>query len=121
MREEILTLARIVSGAGETEEALLESLCQAARLRWEGRLRQGLTPAVCVRALAGPAASRGAAYRTAGGGGGAFSAFRGGDLSIKGRGAAEAASLAQGLRRTAEGLMAPYVETEDFCFKGVRG
>ena len=43
MREEILTLARIVSGAGEAEEALLESLCQAARLRWEGRLREGLT------------------------------------------------------------------------------
>ena len=62
-----------------------------------------------------------AADLTAGRGGGAVSAFTAGDLSIKGRGAAEAASLAQGLRRTAEGLMAPYVETEDFCFKGVRG
>ena len=56
MREEILTLARIVSGAGETEEALLESLCQAARLRWEGRLRQGLTPEDCGRAFACAAA-----------------------------------------------------------------
>ena len=120
MREEILTLARIVSGAGETEEALLESLCQAARLRWEGRLRQGLTPEDCGRAFACAAAFT-AADLTAGRGGGAVSAFTAGDLSIKGRGAAEAASLAQGLRRTAEGLMAPYVETEDFCFKGVRG
>ena len=121
MREEILTLARIVSGAGETEEALLESLCQAARLRWEGRLRQGLTPEDCGRAFACAAAYGAAADLTAGRGGGAVSAFTAGDLSIKGRGAAEAASLAQGLRRTAEGLMAPYVETEDFCFKGVRG
>ena len=86
MREEILTLARIVSGAGEAEEALLESLCQAARLRWEGRLRQGLTPEDCGRAFACAAAFTAAADLTAGRGGGAVSAFTAGDLSIKGRG-----------------------------------
>ena len=43
-------------------------------------------------------------------------------MALRGElGAAEAAALAQGLRRTAEELMAPYAEAEDFCFKGVRG
>ena len=121
MREEILTLARIVSGAGEAEEALRDSLCQAARLRWEGRLREGLTPEDCGRAFACAAAFTAAADLAAGRGGGGAWAFRGGDISSRGGGAAEAASLAQGLRRTAEALMAPYAETEDFCFKGVRG
>ena len=116
-----MTLARIVSGAGEAEEALLESLCQAARLRWEGRLREGLTPEDCGRAFACAAAFTAAADLAAGRGGGAVAAFTAGDVSVRGRGAAETASLSRDLRRTAEGLMAPYAEEADFCFRGVRG
>ena len=103
MREEILTLARAVSGAGEVEEALLEPLCRAAYLRWEARLRPGLTPEAC-----------GAAFACA-------AAFTAGDISVRGRGAAESASLSRDLRQTAEGLMAPYAAEADFCFRGVRG
>lgn len=121
MSGEILTLARAVSGAGETESALLEALCQAARLRWEARLRPGLTPEDCGAAFTCAAAFTAAADLAAGRSGGAVSAFTAGDISIKGRGAAEAASLAQGLRRTAEDLMAPYAGADDFCFQGVRG
>ncbi|WP_295743518.1 hypothetical protein [uncultured Oscillibacter sp.] len=121
MSGEILTLARIVSGAGEAEAALLSPLCQAARQRWEVRLRPGLTPEDCGAAFSCAAAFTAAADLAAGRSGGSVSAFTAGDISVKGRGAAEAAALAQGLRRTAEELMAPYAEAEDFCFKGVRG
>lgn len=121
MREEILTLARAVSGAGEAEEALLEPLCRAAYLRWEARLRPGLTPEACGAAFACAAAFTAAADLAAGRGGGAVAAFTAGDVSVRGRGAAETASLSRDLRRTAEGLMAPYAEEADFCFRGVRG
>ena len=121
MRERILELALAAAGGGEAERVLLEPLCAAAELAWQGRLRRGVSLGDCGEALACAAAFTAAADLAAGRGGGAVSAFTAGDLSIKGRGAAEAASLAQGLRRTAEALMAPYAETEDFCFKGVRG
>ena len=119
MREEILTLARIVSGAGETEEALLESLCQAARLRWEGRLRQGLTPEDCGRAFACAAAFTAAADLAAGEGGSV--SFSAGDISVKAPGGQERAAAAAELRRAAERLMEPYVRATDLWAKGVRG
>ena len=95
MREEILTLARAVSGAKEAEDALLESLCEAARLRWEARLRPGLAPEDCGTAFACAAAFAAAADLAAGRGGGAVGAFTAGEISVKGRGAAEAAALAR--------------------------
>ena len=42
-------------------------------------------------------------------------------LSLVGCGGAEAIARAAGLRRTAERLMAPYAQTGDSAFKGVRG
>lgn len=121
MTEEILMLARAVSGAGDAESPLLEPLCQAARRRWESRLRPGLTPEDCREAFVCAAAFTAAADLAAGRGGGAVSAFTAGEVSVKGRGAAESASLARGLRETAEGLMAPYAGEDSFCFRGVRG
>lgn len=119
--EEILTLAQAVSGAGEAESPLLESLCQAARRRWESRLRPGLTPADCLESFVCAAAFTAAADLAAGRGGGAVSAFTAGEISVKGRGAVENASLVRGLRAAAEELMAPYANEENFCFRGVRG
>lgn len=116
-----MTLARAVSGAGETERALLELLCLAARERWEARLRSGVTAADCGAAFLCAAAMTAAADLAAGREDGNVSAFTAGEISVKGRGAAEAAALAETLRRTAARLMAPYAEAEDFCFKGVRG
>lgn len=121
MTEEILMLARAVSGAGDAESTLLEPLCQAARQHWESRLCPGLTPEDCREAFVCAAAFTAAADLAAGRGGGAVSAFTAGEVSIKGRGAAESASLARGLRETAERLMAPYAGEENFCFRGVRG
>lgn len=121
MTEEILMLARAVSGAGDADSPLLEPLCRAARQRWESRLRPGLTPEDCREAFVCAAAFTAAADLAAGRGGGAVSAFTAGEVSVKSRGAAESASLARGLRAAAEGLMAPYAGEEDFCFQGVPG
>lgn len=119
MREEILTLARIVSGAGEAEEALLESLCQAARLRWEGRLRQGLTPEDCGRAFACAAAFTAAADLAAGGDG--VASFSAGDISVRLEGGGERAGRAESLRQAAERLMEPFVRAEGLWAQGVEG
>ena len=51
-QETILTLARIISGAGQEEEALLEPLCQAAEAQWRGRLRQGVAAEDCGETFA---------------------------------------------------------------------
>ena len=119
MREEILTLARIVSGAGEAEEALLESLCQAARLRWEGRLRQGLTPEACGRAFACAAAFTAAADLAAGGGGAA--SFSAGDLSVSLEKGGDRVRRAEELRQGAARLMEPFVRAEGLWAQGAEG
>ena len=49
--ETILTLAKVLSGAGEDEEPLLEALCQAAEQQWERRLRPGVTAEDCGKAF----------------------------------------------------------------------
>ena len=38
MQEKILTLALAVSGVGEEQQPLLETLCVAAETYWKGRL-----------------------------------------------------------------------------------
>ena len=51
LQETVLTLARAVSGAGEQDEVLLETLCRAAEAYWRGRLRQGVTAEDCAEAF----------------------------------------------------------------------
>lgn len=121
MSGDILTLAQAVSGAAEVETPLLEMLCEAARRRWEARLRPEAGAEGCEAALTCAAAFTAAADLAVSRDGGAVSSFTAGDISVKGRGAAETASLAAGLRQTAERLMAPYTQAEGFCFQGVRG
>ena len=55
------------------------------------------------------------------GGGGDVASFTAGQVSVKGRTAAETAALAGSLRQAAEELMAPYTEPGDFAFLGVPG
>ena len=110
MSGDILMLAQAASSAGEEELPLLQTLCEAARRRWD--CGAAFTCAAAFTAAADLPGSRGC---------GAAIAFAAGDVSVKGRTAADAAALAQELRRTAARLMAPYVEAEDFCFRGVRG
>ena len=120
MEQTIRSLAQSVCGAGADEAALLEALCGAAARRWRGRLREGLTAEDCGTAFACAAAFTAAADMMAGGGGDVAS-FTAGQVSVKGRTAAETAVLAGSLRQAAEELMAPYTEPGDFAFLGVPG
>lgn len=119
MREEILTLARAASGAGEAEEALLEPLCRAAYLRWEARLRPGLTPEACGAAFACAAAFTAAADLAAAEGGAA--SFSAGDISVSLGGVQDRARRAESLRQAAEGLMEPFVRAAGLWAQGVEG
>ena len=119
--ETILTLAKVLSGAGEDEEPRLEALCQAAERQWERRLRPGVTAEDCGEAFPCAAAFTAAADLAAARGGEGVSGFTAGSVSVRIRGAAESCALAESLRRTAERLMAPFAVPDDFCFRGVRG
>ena len=119
--ETILTLAKVLTAAGEDEEPLLEALCQAAERQRERRLRPGVTAEDCGEAFPCAAAFSAAADLAAARGGGQVSGFTAGSVSVRIRGAAESCALAESLRRTAERLMAPFAVPDDFCFRGVRG
>ena len=122
MDTDILTLAGMVSGAGEAEQELLKALCSAARQRWGLRLRQGMTEEDCGTAFACAVAFTAAADLLTGGrNSGEVSSFTAGEISIKAASSAERSGKAEALRQTAERLMAPYAESDDFSFKGVRG
>lgn len=116
MEERIVELARTVSGAGEAEQALLAALCEAAEAVWTARLRSGVTAEDCGAAFSCAAAFTAAADFAVGDSGG-IAAFTAGEISVKADSGAKAALL----RQTAERLMAPYAEPEDFSFRGVRG
>lgn len=119
LQETVLTLARAVSGAGEQDEVLLETLCRAAEAYWRGRLRQGVTAEDCGEAFPCAAAFTAAADLAVGQDGG-IESFTAGSVSVKG-GGESAARRAESLRRSAEERMAPFAEPGDFAFQGVRG
>ena len=122
MDTDILTLAGMVSGAGEAEQGLLEALCSAARQRWLLRLRRGVTEETCGTAFVCAVAFTAAGDFLAGScGSGDVASFTAGEISVKAASAAQRSGAAEDLRQTAERLMAPYAEAEDFSFKGVRG
>ena len=120
LQETVLTLARAVSGAGEQDEVLLETLCRAAEAYWRGRLRQGVTAEDCGEAFPCAAAFTAAADLAAGQDGG-IESFTAGSVSVKGVGGERAARRAESRRRSAEERMAPFAEPGDFAFQGVRG
>ena len=119
MRERILELALAAAGGGEAERVLLEPLCAAAELAWQGRLRRGVSLGDCGEALSCAAAFTAAADLAAGEGGSV--SFSAGDISVKAPGGQERAAAAAELRRAAERLMEPYVRATDLWAKGVRG
>ena len=121
MQEKILALAAGLTGAGEEEQELLCALCAAAAQMWGGRLRPGLTPEECGEVFACAVAFTAAADLAGGAGETDISSFSAGEISVKKASAAQRSGAAKMLRQTAERLMAPFAEAEDFCFRGVRG
>ncbi|MEA4941379.1 hypothetical protein SDC9_175788 [bioreactor metagenome] len=116
MQEEILMLAKTLSGAGEDEAEALALLCAASEKAWTQRLQDGMTAEKCREAFLCAAALNAAAGLIAGRGGAVR--FTAGDVSVT---ETEGGQTAGALREEAERLMAPYVTAADFCFRGVRG
>jgi len=116
MQERIFALAANITGAGEEELELLAALCEAAEALWRGRLRVDISEENCGEAFACGAAFSAAADFFACRSG--VESFRAGELSVKAGASGEQTAA---LRKSAERLMAPYTQAEDFCFKEVRG
>lgn len=116
MQEEILTLARTLSGAGEDEADLLAMLCAASEKEWTDQLRDGVTAESCRAAFLCAAAMSAAAGLITGRGGALH--FAAGDVSVT---ETEGSETAKGLRQEAKRLMDPYVTAENFDVRGVRG
>ena len=97
-----------------------EALCDAAEIFWKTRVQPGTAGEVCSGVLRCAAAFTAAAdylgKNCAGG-----ESFTVGDVTVKGMTGQSAQALADGLRQSAERLMAPYAVSGTFCFKGVRG
>lgn len=119
MLEEIIALARAMSGSAE--DALLETFCQVAQEELERRLRQGVTPEACGSAFAcaGACLACAALYETDTAGSGGVS-FRAGDVSVTASAGGESTASTKALRELAERMMAPYLDDGGFCFRGVR-
>lgn len=119
METTVLKLAAELCGAGE-EDVLLQALCDAAETFWKTRVQLGTAGEVCSGVLRCAAAFTAAAdylgKNCAGG-----ESFTVGDVTVKGMTGQSAQALADGLRQSAERLMAPYAVSGTFCFKGVRG
>lgn len=121
MSERILALALGMTGANETEQAVLTALCAAAEAAWMARLLDGVAAEDCAEAFCCAAAFTAAADFAVSRSGDSVASFTAGEISIKGKDSEESAGLAASMRQTAERLMAPYAEPEGFCFKGVQG
>ena len=95
MQQEILAIAKELSRARQSEESVLEKLCEAACAEVRSRLREGI--------------------------GEEIASLRAGDVSVTTRTGNECGESAGCLRRQAWELMAPYVTDSGFCFCGVQG
>lgn len=120
MTDAILEYAKGMGPVGEEELPCLEALCITAEAELAGKLRRGLKPEDCSGAFplaaawlarAGLCARQEAEDVPA-----AWSAG-----AVRVSGTASAGERADGLRKQAYRLMAPYLEDEGFFFRGVRG
>ena len=111
MGEKILTLAKALTKADESEQELLEMLCRTQEALLEGRLKDGVSKKACGDAF--PCA---AAFLSA-----AASSLRAGDLTVTKRSSGESGRRLDALRAQAWALMRPYTEDGAFCFFGVTG
>lgn len=122
MQQEILAIAKELSRARQSEESVLEKLCEAACAEVRGRLREGIDEEDCAAAFTCACAWLAAAgLLAARGGGEEIASLRAGDVSVTTRTGNECGESAGCLRRQAWELMAPYVTDSGFCFCGVQG
>ena len=124
MTEDILAVAGCFSDRAWTreEEAVMTALCEAARDRWEEKLREELTPDDCKGPfLTACAWSALAAMQSGMEAGDCFpvASFTAGDLTVRRSGGLNAA--AKRLEAQAQALMEPYIRDGAFAFLEVAG
>ena len=119
MNEEILTLAKCVTGAPKEEWAYLETLCSAETEALRARLRtslEGHEGAFACAAAWLAAADYFCAKALTG-----VSSWTAGDVRVTEAGSAERSAAAEALRNAARQLMAGCLRDDSFAFQGVRG
>ena len=118
----MIIMAKAVTGAGEEDTALLESLCRAELTIGSGRLRPVVTVADCSDTFCcGAAVSAAADFLTLQSSAAGAASCTAGEVSVRERDAGEVAKVAQSLRETAEHLMSPYIDPQQFQFRSVQG
>ena len=117
----MIIMAKAVTGAGEEDTALLESLCRAELTIWSRRLRPDVTVEDCSDTFCAAAVSAAADFLTLQSSAAGAASFTAGEVSVRERDAGEVARVAQSLRETAEHLMSPYIDPQQFQFRSVQG
>ena len=118
----MIIMAKAVTGAGEEDISLLESLCRAELTIWSRRLRPDVTVEDCSDTFCCAAAVSAAAdFLTLQSSAAGAASFTAGEVSVLERDAGEVAKVAQSLRETAEHLMSPYIDPQQFQFRSVQG
>ena len=118
----MIIMAKAVTGAGEEDISLLESLCRAELTIWSRRLRPDVTVEDCSDTFCCAAAVSAAAdFLTLQSSAAGAESFTAGEVSVRERDAGEVAKVAQSLRETAEHLMSPYIDPQQFQFRSVQG
>lgn len=118
----MIIMAKAVTGAGEEDTALLESLCRAELTIWSRRRRPDVTVEDCaIPSAARAAVSAAADFLTLQSSAAGAASFTAGEVSVRERDAGEVARVAQSLRETAEHLMSPYIDPQQFQFRSVQG
>ena len=120
MREEIQSLAEILTSPSEEERELLKLLCAAAEREVLGRLRSENDWESCRETCLCAAAWLAAAGLLTGRAARAGESFTVGDVSISGD-KGQLAERAICLRRQALELLRPYCADQNFAFRGVAG
>lgn len=120
MKEEILAVAKCVTGAAESEWKYLETLCGAEEENLNSRLAGVLDEAMRGAFICAAAWMAAADYYCGKSAGGA-KAWTAGDVSVTEKGGEDYAAAAALLRRSAQQLLAGCIEDDNFAFRGVRG
>lgn len=114
MVEQVIALAQSM-GAAEGQDGLLALLCQAAVEDLSGQLKAGMTAEDCGSAFPVACAMMALSAVEQGIGGGGVESFTAGDVSIHRSQSGNASAMTEQARR----LMAPFVQEQNFAFRGV--
>lgn len=115
MAEQVLELLKKLRPCTEDEELLL-LLCRTACSRLEGMLKNGVTPEDCGESYLLAAAWLAMDWLEDVGESANITSLSAGDLTVR----RESGSGGTGKNRAME-LLAPYLKTEGFVFRGVKG